>query len=123
MTSAPRLSTLARFARFGLPVPEVVVCGEDVSLGKPDPEPYLLGCELLGIVPSECIVVEDAPAGILAAHAGGMKGLGIARLGDEALLHAAGADLVVTSLDRVDITALTHGVLRAIKLTWGYAMR
>jgi beta-phosphoglucomutase-like phosphatase (HAD superfamily) len=60
------------------------------------------------------LVVEDAPAGILAARAGGMKGLGIARLGDEALLHAAGADLVVTSLDQVDISALTRDVLRSL---------
>jgi beta-phosphoglucomutase len=58
-------------------------------------------------------VVEDAPAGILAARAGGMTGLGIARLGDEALLHAAGADLVVTSLDQVDTAAIPTGALRA----------
>ena len=58
-------------------------------------------------------MVEDAPAGIAAARAAGMAALGIARLGDEALLHAAGADLVVTSLDQVDVAALVAtGVLR-----------
>ena len=51
------------------------------------------------MAPAVCLVVEDAPAGIEAAHAGGMMALGIARLGDAALLRAAGADLVVTSLD------------------------
>ncbi|HEV2541159.1 MAG TPA: HAD family phosphatase, partial [Methylobacterium sp.] len=55
---------------------------------------------------------EDAPAGIRAAKAGGMAGLGIARLGDEALLRAAGADLVLTSLDALDVRALPSGVLR-----------
>ena len=57
----------------------------------------------------ECLVVEDAPAGIAAARAGGMAALGVARLGDEALLRAAGADLVVTSLDQVDVGAVAAG--------------
>src|SRR4051794_6290219 len=86
--------------------------GTDVPHGKPDPTLFLLAAKALDIPPAQCLVVEDAPAGILAAHAGGMAGLGIARLGDEALLHAAGADLVVTSLDHVDIAAITDGVLR-----------
>jgi len=51
-------------------------------------------------------VVEDAPSGIEAARAGGMVTLGVVRLGDEALLQAAGADLVVTSLDEVAVDAL-----------------
>jgi beta-phosphoglucomutase len=67
----------------------------------------------LGIPPAQCLVVEDAPAGILAARAGGMAALGIARLGDEALLQAAGADIVVTSLDQVDAAAIPGGTLRA----------
>ena len=54
----------------------------------------------------------DAPAGVLAAHAGGMQAVGIARLGDEALLEGAGADLVVTSLDQVDTAAVPTGTLR-----------
>jgi beta-phosphoglucomutase-like phosphatase (HAD superfamily) len=58
------------------------------------------------------VVVEDAPAGIAAAGAGGMASVGIARLGDEALLQAAGADLVVTSLDQVDTGAVPVGILR-----------
>ena len=49
------------------------------------------------------MVVEDAPSGIQAARAGGMLGLGVARLDDAALLEAAGADLVVTSLDEVAV--------------------
>jgi beta-phosphoglucomutase len=56
-------------------------------------------------------VIEDAPAGIAAAHAGGMAALGVARLKDASELRAAGADLVVTSLDDVSIEALVHGRL------------
>ena len=85
--------------------------GADVPRGKPDPALFLLAATALGVPPSDCVVVEDAAAGILAARAGGMANVGIARLGDEALLHAAGADLVVTSLDQVDIAALVDGRL------------
>jgi sugar-phosphatase len=98
VTSAPRASTLARFERLGLPIPEVVVCGEDVSHGKPDPEPYLLGCELLGIAPSECLVVEDAPAGIAAAKAAGCHVLAVST---GPPVHDTDADEVLADLAAV----------------------
>ena len=53
--------------------PRSMVTADDVVNGKPHPEPYLKGAELLGVNPEECLVIEDAPAGIRAAHAGGMK--------------------------------------------------
>ena len=87
--------------------------GRAVPRGKPDPALFLLAAEAVGTPPAECVVVEDAPAGITAARTGGMTALGIARLGDEALLREAGADLVVTSLDQVDVAALASGTLRA----------
>jgi beta-phosphoglucomutase len=65
--------------------------GVDVPRGKPDPALFLLAAKALDIPPVQCLVVEDAPAGIRAARAGGMAALGIARLGDEALLRAAKA--------------------------------
>lgn len=82
------------------------VCGRDLRQGKPDPEIFLLAAAGLGVAPARCLVVEDAPAGIQAARAGGMAALGVARLGDEALLRAAGADLVVATLDDVAVDAL-----------------
>jgi beta-phosphoglucomutase len=87
------------------------VCGRDVRQGKPDPEIFLLAAAELRIEPARCLVVEDAPAGIKAARAGGMAALGVARLGDAASLRAAGAHLVVTSLDEVAIDALADGRL------------
>lgn len=86
--------------------------GRDVPRGKPDPALFLLAAEALGEAPARCVVVEDAPAGVQAARAGGMAALGVARLDDAALLDAAGADLVVTSLDDVDVAALAAGALR-----------
>jgi len=87
------------------------VCGRDLAHGKPDPEIFLLAAAALGIAPAQCFVAEDAPAGIEAACAGGMAGLGVARLHDAAGLRGAGAVLVVTSLDDVDIDALRNGRL------------
>src|SRR5215469_9870264 len=86
--------------------------GREVPRGKPDPALFLLATDALQMPPRECVVVEDAPAGIQAANAGGMASIGIARLGDAALLRAAGAGLVVTSLDDVNVDALAQGNLR-----------
>lgn len=89
------------------------LCGQDVRRGKPDPELFLLAAAALGVVPTGCLVVEDAPAGIEAAKRGGMAGLGVARLsGAAAMLRAAGADLVVASLDEVATDDLASGRLR-----------
>ena len=77
------------------------VCGMAFTRGKPDPEIFLSAAAALGAGPQICTVVEDAPSGIMAAKSGGMRAVGIARLNDAALLGAAGADLVVTSLDEV----------------------
>jgi len=86
--------------------------GTDVPRGKPDPALFLLAAKALKVPPAQCVVVEDASAGIAAARAGGMASVGIARLGDEAMLQAAGADLVVTDLDQVDTAAVPEGILR-----------
>ena len=87
------------------------VCGRDLPRGKPDPEIFLLAAAEMRMAPAHCFVVEDAPAGIQAARAGGMTTLGVARLQDAALLREAGADLVVTSLDEVAINDLAEGRL------------
>ena len=87
------------------------VCGRDLQHGKPDPEIFLLAAAELRVAPAKCFVVEDAPAGIHAARAGGMAGLGVARLKDAALLRAEAADLVVTSLDEVALDELAAGRL------------
>jgi beta-phosphoglucomutase len=92
---------------------ETNVCGRDPSRGKPHPQIFLTAAAELGVAPAKCLVVEDAPAGIEAAHAGGMKALGVARLGDAALLRDACADLVVSALDEVDMNALVAGRLAA----------
>ncbi len=88
------------------------VCGRDLRQGKPNPEIFLLAAAELHVAPAHCFVVEDAPAGIEAARAGHMTALGVARHSDAALLRAAGADLVVTSLDDIAVDELAEGRLR-----------
>jgi sugar-phosphatase len=73
VTSGTRKLATSRLHLAGLRQPRVLVAADDVVKGKPDPQPYLKGAELLGIAPGACLVIEDAPAGILSAHAGGMK--------------------------------------------------
>jgi len=77
VTSGTQVLARARLPFCGLPVPKVLVTADDVTHGKPHPEPYLKGAELLGFNPSECLVIEDAPAGIQSARAGGLKVIGI----------------------------------------------
>lgn len=85
--------------------------GRDFARGKPDPEIFLTSAAELGVAPGRCFVAEDAVSGIQAAKAGAMAALAVARAGDQVALAAAGADLVVTSLDKVDVAALAAGKL------------
>ena len=87
------------------------VSGRDFAKGKPDPEMFLTAAHELAIPPEQNFVIEDADAGVQAAKAGNMAALGLARADDTELLAAAGADLVVTSLDDVDLAALSDGRL------------
>jgi beta-phosphoglucomutase-like phosphatase (HAD superfamily) len=90
------------------------VSGREFAHGKPHPDMFLAAAHELGVGPERAVVLEDAEAGIQAAKAGGMAGLGIARADDVDLLAGAGADLVVTSLDQVDRAALFDGRLSRV---------
>jgi sugar-phosphatase len=78
VTSGQRQTVLARFEQQGLPRPSVLVDGDDVSEGKPSPEGYLKAAGLLGVRATDCLVVEDAPAGVRAGKAAGMTVLAVA---------------------------------------------
>lgn len=97
VTSGQRLTVLARFQSHGLPQPSVFVDGDDVAEGKPSSEGYLLAARLLGVRARDCLVVEDAPAGVQAGKAAGMTVLAVASTHRPEEL--ARADDVVLSLD------------------------
>jgi mannitol-1-/sugar-/sorbitol-6-phosphatase len=78
VTSGARELASERLQLAGISAPRTLVTAEDVANGKPHPEPYLKGAKLLRVKPEDCLVIEDAPAGIRSAHAGGMKVIGFA---------------------------------------------
>jgi sugar-phosphatase len=78
----------ARLGAAGLPVPDVLVTPERLSRGKPDPDGYLLAARELGADPADCVVFEDAPAGVQAGRAAGMHVVGITTTHDPAELDA-----------------------------------
>ena len=79
------------------------ISGETVAHGKPAPDIFLAGAHALGVAPQRCLVIEDAPAGIAAAHAGGMKCLAVRRAGVADAPGLDQADRVVTTLAEVDV--------------------
>ena len=87
----------------------VTVAGDEVSRGKPHPEPYLKGAQRLGFAPGDCVVIEDAPAGIHSARASGMRVIGMAST--YAVAKLAEADAVVQKLGRIQVTANGTGKL------------
>jgi sugar-phosphatase len=109
VTSGTRPLATNRLQYCGLPVPEVLVTSDDVTNGKPHPEPYLKGAERLGLRPEDCLVIEDAPAGIQSARSGGLKVIGLASTYGVGKL--AEADAVVEKLARVHISVNGTGRL------------
>ena len=86
----------------------VMVCGDEVSHGKPDPEGYLVAAAKLGIAPGACVVVEDAPSGIDAARNAGMRVVGVATTHTQEELRAA--DTVINALSALTVRVHGHGL-------------
>jgi len=104
VTSATRRLVVGRLKAANLPLPPRVIVGDEVVNGKPHPEPYIKGAELLGFPPSECVVLEDAPSGVGAGVAAGARVLGVLGTHEASELYAAGATWVVPSLACVTAT-------------------
>jgi mannitol-1-/sugar-/sorbitol-6-phosphatase len=99
-TSGIRAAAIERLRDAGLPIPGVLVCAEDVRHGKPSPEVYLMAAAGLGVSPTDCVVVEDAPAGIQAARAAGM---GVIALTTTHRLEDLSADASASSLAGIHV--------------------
>ena len=99
----------ARRAAGYLPEPKVLVTAEQVKHGKPMPDAYLLGAERLGLAPADCIVVEDAPAGILSGLAAGCQVIAVNAPLDTPKLDQV--DLVLTSLEHIDVEKTANGAV------------
>jgi sugar-phosphatase len=108
VTSATRRLLLGRLAAAGLPVPERLISGDMVERGKPDPEPYRRGAELLGLKPEDCVVVEDAPSGVGAGIAAGCRVLGVLSTHPAEQLDAA--TWLVGSMEGLRVAAMAGGL-------------
>ncbi|MEU9702960.1 HAD-IA family hydrolase [Streptomyces sp. NPDC047981] len=106
VTSATRPLGEARLREAGIDFP-ALVAADDITRGKPDPEPFLLAAARLGVDPAACVVFEDAPAGLAAGRAAGMRTVALATTHDRAELDA---DYVVTDLSAVSAQATDGGV-------------
>ncbi|MFI6036646.1 HAD-IA family hydrolase [Streptomyces sp. NPDC051315] len=106
VTSATRRLGEARLAAVGIR-PKTLVTADDVTRGKPDPEPYLLAARELGVDPARCVVFEDAPAGLAAGRAAGMRTVALATTHPA---HELDADLVVRNLSALSALVTYEGV-------------
>jgi sugar-phosphatase len=107
VTSCTRPLAGVRIGAAGLPKPRHLVTSTDVKHGKPDPEPYLKGAQYLGVPASDCIVIEDAPAGIRAGKAAGARVLALRTTATDAELQQAGSDWIVDNLTELFLDPLS----------------
>jgi len=117
VTSATRRLAYQRLRLAGLPAPRKLVSADEVKLGKPYPAPFLRGAELLGLRPGDCVVIEDAPFGVEAAHRAGMTVLAIPTTYSRPELSQA--DALLESLDQLQAACVHNadGKVR-ILLRW-----
>jgi sugar-phosphatase len=108
VTSGHRHVATLRLTSVGIPIPPVLITGDQVSRGKPDPEPYRQGVKMMGCAPSECVVVEDAPPGIVSARDAGVRVIALrTTYGSDAL---SSADVVVDDLTKLRIEVMAGGL-------------
>ncbi|MDF1502743.1 HAD-IA family hydrolase [Roseisolibacter sp. H3M3-2] len=107
VTSGVRAVAEHRLRHVGLPIPPIMVCADEVAHGKPHPEGYLAAAARLGFAAAECVVVEDAPAGLAAARAAGVQALAVATT--HAPADLADARLVAPTLRAVAVRVERSG--------------
>src|SRR5229473_4823374 len=109
VTSCTRHLALVRLRAAGLPAPENPVTSNDITNGKPHPEPFLKGAALLGLAPADCAVFEDAPAGIRAGKAAGARVIALQTTEQDNFLRQAGADWIVANCSSVHVDGANSG--------------
>jgi sugar-phosphatase len=97
VTSCTRALAEVRIQAAGLPLPKTLITSNDITHGKPNPEPYLKGAAKLGFLASDCVVVEDVPAGVRAGKAAGATVIAFTTTVEGNALRQAGADWILRS--------------------------
>ena len=106
VTSCTKKLAHVRIRAAGLPEPKFIVTSSDIKKGKPDPEPYLKGARALSLAPKDCVVIEDAPAGIRSGKAAGAKVIALQTTERDELLRAAGANFIVKDCSAMKLEVL-----------------
>ena len=115
VTSCTRTLAKVRLRAAGLPIPHQLITSSDIKNGKPDPEPYLKGAALLGVSPKDCVVVEDAPAGVRAGKAAGARVIACRTAAAELELEDAGADWIADNCKSISVSpSSANGKLRLV---------
>lgn len=109
VTSCTRALAEVRIRQAGVPVPKKFITSSDIVHGKPDPEPYLKAASLLGFASRDCIVFEDAPAGIRSGKAAGAKVIAFLTTAAEPVLRRAGADCILNNCADVRVKSVPAG--------------
>jgi sugar-phosphatase len=109
-TSCTRSLAEVRLRAAGLPIPKHIVTSTDVTHGKPHPEPFLKAAAKLGFSASECVVVEDVPAGIRAGKAAGARVIAFRTTVEEGELRGAGADFILNNCTDVGVAHNSEGL-------------
>lgn len=116
VTSCTRKLAEVRMKAAGLPLPEKFISSNDITKGKPHPEPYLKGAAILGFPATECVVLEDVPAGVKAAKAAGTRVIAFTTTVRPPALQEAGADWILQSC--ADVRATNHENELTLDLSW-----
>jgi mannitol-1-/sugar-/sorbitol-6-phosphatase len=116
VTSATRALAEVRLKAATLPVPKRIVTASDITNGKPHPEPYLKAAAALGFPASQCVVVEDVPAGIRAGKAAGAKVIALTTTVAQPELLNAGADWILNNCADISAIDTTQGLTLTLSI-------
>jgi mannitol-1-/sugar-/sorbitol-6-phosphatase len=111
-TSCTRQLAEVRLRAAGLPIPETMITSSEVRIGKPDPEPYLKAAASLNYSPADCVVFEDAPAGIRAGKAAGSKVIAFLTTMTRPEIESVSPDFIVRNCDEISAHMSQNGLLR-----------
>jgi sugar-phosphatase len=103
VTSATRALAEVRLRAAGLPIPNHLVTASELPRGKPFPDPYLKGAEVLGMAPADCVVAEDAASGIRSGKAAGARVVALRTTSTDEELLTAGADWIADDLSALSL--------------------
>ena len=104
VTSATHALATVRLQAAGFRIPKNLVTASDIQRGKPDPEPYLRGAQSLRFASADCIVIEDAPAGIQSGKAAGSRVIALRTTAEDPVLRESGADWIVNDCSFISLT-------------------